>query len=94
MSEATADIDGVDYPFDWPEDTTLLAAMLDAGIPAPHSCTLGQCGACRCTVEGPESTMRINQVLDDFDVRAGDRLACQTVRVPGDTTPAEISYPF
>lgn len=86
------DLDGQIYTFDWPEAKTLLEAMLDAGIPAPHSCTMGQCGACRCTVEGPETTMKANNVLDQFDIDAGDRLACQTMRL--DDTDAEVSYPF
>ncbi|APT85455.1 2Fe-2S iron-sulfur cluster-binding protein [Corynebacterium aquilae] len=98
MSEIVGDnvveLDGVEYRFEWPADKTLLQSMLDAGIPAPHSCQMGRCGACRVHVEGPQTRMRENHVLDDFDVEAGDRLACQTLRNEGDLTAAELDYPF
>ena len=92
MAHTTVELNGEDYSFDWPADTTLLSAMLDAGIPAPHSCTMGQCGACQCTLEGGESHMDNNAVLDDYDVADDQRLACQTKR--DSEGPYEVSYLF
>lgn len=85
-----ADIDDELYEFVWPAQLTLLDAMLAADIPAPHSCTMGECGACQCIVEGGSSHMRANKVLDDADIADDQRLACQTVR--DEDGPYEISY--
>lgn len=85
-----ATIDDTDYTFSWPRTSTLLDAMLAAGIPAPYSCTLGECGACQCTVEGGKSHMRANAVLDDGDISDDQRLACQTIR--DEDVPYDVSY--
>ena len=39
-------LDGDAFAFDSAPGETLLDAMLRAGVPAPNSCRMGQCGAC------------------------------------------------
>jgi len=50
----TVDIEDETHYFAWPKDKVLLDALLDAGVDAPYSCHMGECGACQCTVEGGE----------------------------------------
>lgn len=92
MTTHSVELDETAYEFEWPKEKTLLNSMLDAGVPAPHSCTQGQCGACQCTVEGGASHMENNAVLDDGDIADDQRLACQTKR--DEEGPYEISYLF
>ena len=76
----TATVDGVDHPFSWPAEQLLLDALLDADVPAPFSCTQGECGACQCTLTGGPSHMLINHVLSAYDIGDDQTLACQTIR--------------
>ena len=50
--------------------------MLRAGVPAPNSCRMGQCGACMCRIERGEVALDSNHVLDDDEIAAGWTLAC------------------
>ena len=86
-----ADIDGTEYAFDWPEDRTLLEAMLAEAIPAWYSCTDGDCGTFQCTLTGGPSHMRQNQVLSTYEVEQEEQtLACQTIR--DGEGPYRVSY--
>ncbi|MGR3906459.1 ferredoxin--NADP reductase [Burkholderia sp. SR8] len=69
-------LDGDAFAFDSAPGETLLDAMLRAGLPAPSSCRMGQCGACMCRVERGEVTLDGNHVLDDDEIAAGWTLAC------------------
>jgi 3-ketosteroid 9alpha-monooxygenase subunit B len=69
-------LDGDAFAFDSAPGETLLDAMLRAGLPAPNSCRMGQCGACMCRVERGEVTLDGNHVLDDDEIAAGWTLAC------------------
>ncbi|HKT62791.1 MAG TPA: ferredoxin--NADP reductase [Burkholderia sp.] len=69
-------LDGEAFAFDSTPGETLLDAMLRAGLPAPNSCRMGQCGACMCRVERGEVALDSNHVLDDEEVAAGWTLAC------------------
>ena len=88
--------DGEETTLSWPANKRLLDAMLDAGVDAPYGCTMGQCGACQCVVEGQDtnttSHMVENNVLDDYDIRDGIRLACQTL--PDSEGIYHVSYQF
>lgn len=76
-----AEVDGAEFPFEWPAGMTLLDAMLAAGIPAYYSCMEGHCGTSQLTLTGGPSHMLANQVLGRFEVEREDqRLACQTIR--------------
>lgn len=55
---------------------TLLVAGLAAGIPLPHSCTLGGCGACRVRLDEGEVRMRTPHCLSVAERQAGYVLAC------------------
>lgn len=90
--KSKVEIDGVVTEFVWQPNSLLLDALLSAGVAAPYSCRQGQCGACQCQVDGGATTMLANDVLDDFEVADGARLACQTVSV--DNEPVEVSYYF
>lgn len=92
MPKHTVSIDGGEQEFDWPEDKVLLEALLDAGIDAPHSCTMGQCGACETHLSGGPSHMKNNEVLSSYDIADGETLACQTVR--DGEGPYEVEYWF
>ncbi|RQR40076.1 MULTISPECIES: ferredoxin--NADP reductase [unclassified Burkholderia] len=69
-------LDGEAFAFDSAPGETLLDAMLRAGLPAPNSCRMGQCGACMCRVERGAVTLDSNHVLDDDEIAAGWTLAC------------------
>ncbi|WP_175966237.1 ferredoxin--NADP reductase [Burkholderia sp. BCC0322] len=69
-------LDGEAFAFDSAPGETLLDAMLRAGVPAPNSCRMGQCGACMCRIERGEVALDSNHVLDDDEIAAGWTLAC------------------
>ncbi|MCA8273934.1 ferredoxin--NADP reductase [Burkholderia sp. AU30280] len=69
-------LDGDAFAFDSAPGETLLDAMLRAGVPAPNSCRMGQCGACMCRIERGEVALDGNHALDDDEVAAGWTLAC------------------
>ncbi|OZF26103.1 ferredoxin--NADP reductase [Rhodococcus sp. 14-2483-1-2] len=77
----TAEVEGEDYSFFCPPDTVLLDAMLAQGIDAPFVCREGTCGACAFTLTAGEVEMRVNETLDDYEIKKGMRLACQSVPV-------------
>jgi 3-ketosteroid 9alpha-monooxygenase subunit B len=57
---------------------SLLSAMLDAGLPVPHACKVGECASCICRLEEGEIERLDNSVLDDDDVADGWLLACRS----------------
>jgi len=57
---------------------SLLSAMLNAGLSAPHACKVGECASCVCHLEAGEVERLDNSVLDDDDVASGLLLACRT----------------
>lgn len=69
-------LDGDAFALNSAPGETLLDAMLRAGVPAPNSCRMGQCGACMCRIERGEVALDSNHVLDDDEIAAGWTLAC------------------
>jgi 3-ketosteroid 9alpha-monooxygenase subunit B len=69
-------LDGESFAFGCAPGETLLEAMLREGVPAPHSCRQGQCGACMCRVERGAVALDGNQVLDEDELAGGWTLAC------------------
>ncbi|KVG54540.1 ferredoxin--NADP reductase [Burkholderia territorii] len=69
-------LDGETFAFAGAPGETLLDAMLRAGLPAPNSCRMGQCGACMCRIERGEVALDDNHVLDDDEIASGWTLAC------------------
>ncbi|MFI9025688.1 2Fe-2S iron-sulfur cluster-binding protein [Streptomyces sp. NPDC053560] len=86
---AEVELDGVTHVVGWPERTTLLDALLAAGVDAPYSCREAACGACACRVVSGEVKMAGNDVLDEQDLTEGYVLACQALPV---TDRVGISY--
>ncbi|MET9608982.1 ferredoxin--NADP reductase [Streptomyces sp. NPDC006512] len=76
---AVAELDGSTRTAPWPRRTTLLDALLAAGVDAPYSCREGACAACCCRVVEGEVTMTRNEVLDGEDLADGYVLACQAL---------------
>lgn len=56
----------------------LLAAMLRAGLPAPHACRVGECASCMCRLQAGEVQRLDSSVLDEDDVADGWLLACRS----------------
>lgn len=75
------DIEGETHEVAWPRDALLLDVLLDNGIEAPYVCREGNCGGCAYILTEGEVAMRVNDTLDDFDLRRGARLACQSTPV-------------
>jgi 3-ketosteroid 9alpha-monooxygenase subunit B len=71
-------------------DEPLLTAMLRAGLRAPHSCRMGECGTCMCTLREGKVHLRNNEVLDQDDLAEGWILACQAI---ADTPLVKVKFP-
>jgi ferredoxin-NADP reductase/fatty acid desaturase len=56
---------------------TVLAALLNNGVPAPYSCMGGACGTCRARITHGCADMDQNQALERHEVAAGYVLTCQ-----------------
>jgi len=71
---------------DWSEPVqagrrqTILAAALDAGVPFPHVCGVGECGSCKCELqEGDVATDECSpDALADDERARGLILACRS----------------
>jgi len=68
----------------------LLTAMLRAGLKAPNSCRMGECGTCMCTLVAGKVHLRNNEVLDRNDLEQGWILACQAI---ADTPTVRVRFP-
>jgi 3-ketosteroid 9alpha-monooxygenase subunit B len=77
MTTADVELDGDRHRVDWPGHSTLVDALLEAGIDVPHSCREGRCGSCVCSVVFGEVEMAPSDVLAPEDRQAGLILACQ-----------------
>jgi 3-ketosteroid 9alpha-monooxygenase subunit B len=72
-------LDGKAFEYeDWEEGAVLLDFLLSKGLKPPHSCRLGDCGACAYRVVAGDVQMVKNEALDPDDVADGIRLACQS----------------
>ncbi|MEB3981781.1 2Fe-2S iron-sulfur cluster binding domain-containing protein [Mycobacterium sp. 663a-19] len=77
IAHADVELDGRRHRLRWPRGQTLVDALLDAGIDAPHSCREGRCGSCVATVVAGEVDMAACDILGADDLRDGLILACQ-----------------
>lgn len=57
---------------------SLLSAMLNAGLPVPHSCKVGECASCICRLREGDVERLENSVLDADDASQGWIVACRT----------------
>jgi ring-1,2-phenylacetyl-CoA epoxidase subunit PaaE len=74
-------LDGTQRTFTMPKDgqTPVLDAALDNAMDAPFSCHAGVCSTCRARVIAGEVEMMSNHALEDYEVRAGYVLTCQSL---------------
>jgi ring-1,2-phenylacetyl-CoA epoxidase subunit PaaE len=60
-----------------PDGRSILDAALTARPDAPYACKGGVCGTCRCRLVEGEVKMAHRYALEDDELAAGVRLACQ-----------------
>ena len=76
--EATVTLDGATRIFTFPmQGQSLLDAVLENAMDAPHACKAGVCSTCRARVLEGEVEMEANHALEDYEVRQGYVLTCQ-----------------
>lgn len=73
-----ASVGGKTYTLELAGSETLLAAMIKAGLPVPHSCRVGECASCMCRLESGDVERLENDVLDEDDEEEGWILACRS----------------
>ena len=78
---AVITLDGATRTVDIPPGETILQAALDGGLEAPYACRGGVCSTCMARVTEGEVEMIANHALEDYEVRAGYVLTCQSVPV-------------
>lgn len=77
--KATVTLDGATRSFEMARDgQSILEAVIAAKMDAPYSCKAGVCSTCRCKVLEGEVEMAVNHALEDYEVRAGYVLSCQS----------------
>lgn len=88
--DVSVTLDGTVRSFDMPKDgTAVLDAAMNNAMDAPHSCKAGVCSTCRAKVLEGEVEMVTNHALEDYEVRAGYVLTCQSLPL---TDKLVISY--
>ena len=82
MVEVGVIADGHTRNFALAKDTvSLLQAGLDAGADLPWACKAGVCSTCKCKLVEGEVEMDVNHVLEDYEVKDGYVLSCQSYPV-------------
>ncbi|KMW60270.1 Phenylacetate-CoA oxygenase/reductase, PaaK subunit [Candidatus Rhodobacter oscarellae] len=77
---ATVTLDGRTRTLEIPRDgTPLLDAVNAHSMDAPFACKAGVCSTCRAKLIEGEVEMIANHALEDYEVRAGYILTCQSV---------------
>lgn len=78
-AEVTVTIDGKSQVFVMPFDgTSILDAAHAKGSELPFSCKGGVCSTCRCRLREGRVDMAVNYALEEYEVKAGFILACQS----------------
>jgi ring-1,2-phenylacetyl-CoA epoxidase subunit PaaE len=76
-AEVTVIVDDEETTFKMEAATTILAAALNKGIDAPHSCQGGICSSCMAKITEGNVVMDKNSILTDVEVNDGFILTCQ-----------------
>lgn len=71
-------LDGGETALSIGRDTSILDALLAAGINAPYACKAGVCSTCKCKITSGEVEMMANHALEDYEIKRGYTLACQS----------------
>jgi ring-1,2-phenylacetyl-CoA epoxidase subunit PaaE len=78
-AEVTVVMDGARRQFSMPKSgESVLEAALAASIDAPYACKAGVCSTCRAKIVEGEVEMETNYSLEDYEVRRGYILTCQS----------------
>ncbi|BDX20170.1 putative oxidoreductase [Halopseudomonas aestusnigri] len=75
----TVELDGEVREIDCQPGELLLSAMQREGMEPPHSCLVGSCASCMCTLVSGEVDLLHNDALDEQELSEGWTLACQAV---------------
>lgn len=86
----TVELDGATHEIDCEQGEVLLAAMRREGLPAPHSCLVGSCATCMCTLVDGTVDLLHNDALDQQELSEGWTLACQAVAT---STKVHLRFP-
>ena len=65
---------------------SILDAGLDAGLNLPFACKAGVCSTCKCKVIEGKVEMDANFALEDYEVREGYILSCQSFPITDKVT--------
>jgi ring-1,2-phenylacetyl-CoA epoxidase subunit PaaE len=92
ICEATITIDGRTRAFEIVKgEETVLDAGLRQGIDLPYSCKGGVCSTCRCVLRAGEVDMDVHYALEDYEIRRGFILTCQSYPVT-DTLDLDLDF--
>ena len=78
-TKLTVELDGETHQIDCEPGEVLLAAMQREGMKPPHSCLVGSCASCMCTLVEGDVDLLANEALDAEELSEGWTLACQAV---------------
>lgn len=88
--QASVTLDGATRHFAMAKNgQTVLEAALANRLDVPYACKAGVCSTCRAKVVEGEVEMLVNHALEDYEVRQGYVLTCQSVPV---TDRLAVSY--
>lgn len=75
----TVELDGETREILCEPGEVLIAAMQRDGMQPPHSCLVGSCASCMCTLVSGDVDLLRNDALDAEELEEGWTLACQAV---------------
>lgn len=79
IAQVTVTLDGKRHVVDFhADDDNVVDAAARAGVELPYSCKGGMCCTCRCRVESGTADMAVNYSLEEWELKAGFVLGCQT----------------
>ena len=77
-TEASITMDGSARSFTMDRDQSILDAALENALDAPYACKAGVCSTCKCKLLEGEVEMVANHALEDYEVKRGYILSCQS----------------